>query len=71
MPAESSTAYGVKMSGRDQVAEGTMAFYFDKPDGFEFRAGQAIGMTLLDPPETDSEGNIRTFSVASPLSRIV
>jgi ferredoxin-NADP reductase len=43
-----------------------MAFYFDKPSGFEFRAGQAIDIILLNPPETDSEGNIRTFSIASP-----
>ena len=56
----------MKLSGREQVAEGTTAFCFDKPGGFEFRAGQAIDITLLNPPETDTEGNIRTFSIASP-----
>jgi ferredoxin-NADP reductase len=50
---------------REQIAEGTMAFHFDKPAGFEFRAGQAIDLTLVNPPETDSEGNTRTFSIAS------
>jgi ferredoxin-NADP reductase len=55
MPTEISTGQTVKLSGREQVAEGTMAFHFDKPSGFEFRAGQAIDITLLDPPETDSE----------------
>src|SRR5215470_6838548 len=49
---------------RDPVAEGTMAFHFDKPAGFEFRAGQAIDLTLLNPPETDAEGNTRTFTLA-------
>ena len=50
---------------REQIAEGTMAFHFDKPQGFEFRAGQSIDWTLLDPPETDAEGNTRAFSIAS------
>lgn len=66
MSAESPTAQTVKLNDRKQVAEGTMSFYFDKPKGFEFRAGQAMDVTLLDPPETDAEGNIRTFSIASP-----
>jgi ferredoxin-NADP reductase len=66
MPTDVSTGYTTKLNGREQVAEGTMAFYFDKPSGFEFRAGQAIDIILLNPPETDSEGNIRTFSIASP-----
>ena len=66
MPAEVSTGYTAKLNGREQVAEGTMAFHFDKPDGFKFRAGQAIDITLLNPPEADAEGNIRTFSIASP-----
>jgi ferredoxin-NADP reductase len=65
MPAEISTGNTVKLNGREQVSEGTMAFQFDKPDGFDFRAGQAIDVTLLNPPETDAEGNIRTFSIAS------
>src|SRR5436305_155005 len=65
MPTEASTGH-TAMNGREQVAEGTMTFYFNKPNGFEFRAGQALDITLLNPPETDSEGNIRTFSVASP-----
>ena len=41
-----------------------MAFHFDKPPDFQFKPGQSIDMTLVDPPETDSEGNIRTFSIA-------
>lgn len=66
MPAQVSTGHTAKLNGREQLAEGTMAFHFDRPKGFEFRAGQAIDVTLLDPPETDAEGNIRTFSIASP-----
>jgi ferredoxin-NADP reductase len=68
MPTEVPSGHMAKLNGREQVAEGTMAFDFDKPNGFEFRAGQAVDITVLNPPETDSEGNIRTFSIASPPS---
>ncbi len=58
-------AYTVKLKNRRQVAEGTMAFYFDKPAGFEFAGGQSIDLTLIEPPQTDPEGNTRAFSLAS------
>jgi ferredoxin-NADP reductase len=58
-------AHIVKLKGRKEVAEGTMAFFFDRPAGFEFAAGQSIDLTLLDPPETDAEGNKRALSLAS------
>jgi ferredoxin-NADP reductase len=42
-----------------------MAFRFEKPAGFDFKPGQSADLTLFNPPETDSEGNTRTFSIAS------
>lgn len=50
---------------REIVAERTIALYFEKPPRFEFIAGQTIDLTLIDPSETDAEGNSRTFSIAS------
>ncbi len=50
---------------RELVAEGTMAFYFEKPSTFRHQAGQSLTMTLINPPETDEEGDTRTFTVAS------
>ena len=50
---------------RETVAEGTMAFCFSKPSGFRHQAGQSLVMTLINPPETDSEGDARTFTIAS------
>jgi ferredoxin-NADP reductase len=55
----------IKLLRREEVAEGTMSFYFDRPPGFQFKPGQYLDCTLIDPPETDAEGNIRTFSLAS------
>ena len=42
-----------------------MAFHFEKPADWTFKAGQFIDMTLLEPLETDAEGNTRGFSIAS------
>jgi ferredoxin-NADP reductase len=55
-----------KLMRREEVAEGTMAFHFEKPSGFNFKAGQFADVTLTDPPEADAQGNTRTFSIASP-----
>lgn len=57
--------YKTKLVKKEEVAEGTMAFYLEKPEGFEFTAGQYMTVSLLNPPETDNEGNSRFFSVAS------
>src|ERR1700722_4185019 len=58
--------YIVTLTGREQVAQDTMAFWFDVAGaGYTFRAGQNAAFTLLNPPETDAAGNIRTLSVAS------
>ncbi len=57
--------YKVKLTRKRDVAEGTMAFHFEKPAEFVFKAGQFARLTLIDPPETDAEGDSRTFSLAS------
>jgi ferredoxin-NADP reductase len=41
-----------------------MAFHFEKPERFIFKAGQFGDITLMNPPETDEEGNVRGFSLA-------
>lgn len=50
---------------RFSPAEHTLALRLEKPAGFQYRSGQNIDLTLLNPPETDAEGNVRTFSLAS------
>jgi ferredoxin-NADP reductase len=63
--AAASPSFICKLKDRKEVAEGTMAFQFEKPSGWTFKAGQYLDMTLLDPSETDSEGNVHSFSIAS------
>ncbi len=50
-----------RLTSRQEVAERTMAFRFERPVGWRFKAGQSVDLTLLDPPETDAEGNTRAF----------
>lgn len=57
--------YTSKLIERKEIAEGTMAFRFDTPEGFTYKAGQYIETKLINPPETDAEGDDRTFSLAS------
>jgi ferredoxin-NADP reductase len=61
----SKLAFTAKLHSRQEVAEGTMAFRFEKPAGWTFKPGQFVDLTLLDPPETDGEGNTRSLSIAS------
>ncbi|MHB8756373.1 MAG: FAD-dependent oxidoreductase [Candidatus Acidiferrales bacterium] len=55
----------MKLKERKEIANGTMAFFLEKPAGFEFKPGQAMEVKLENPPETDAEGNSRAFSIAS------
>ena len=57
-------SYQVKLAGREHVAEGTLAFRFEKPAGFAFKAGQAVVLELLDPAAADGQKR-RTFSLVS------
>lgn len=54
-----------RLKRRQEVASGTMAFYFEKPEGFTYKAGQFADYTLINPSETDAEGNTRGFSLMS------
>ncbi|HVN81061.1 MAG TPA: FAD-dependent oxidoreductase [Terriglobia bacterium] len=55
----------VKLKNKVILAEGTAGFYFERSSGFQFEAGQFGDWTLIDPPETDQEGNTRSFTIAS------
>ncbi len=57
--------YQSTLLGRTEVAEGTMAFQFEKPNDFVFKAGQYIDLTLSDSQPGPSNGLTHTFSIAS------
>ncbi|HEY7388788.1 MAG TPA: FAD-dependent oxidoreductase [Bryobacteraceae bacterium] len=64
-PATHSAGHLVTLASRREVALRTLAFEITRPPGFQFKAGQTADLTWVDPPETDGEGNTRTFSIAS------
>jgi ferredoxin-NADP reductase len=59
--------YQSTLLGRTEVAKGTMAFRFEKPNNFVFKAGQYIDLTLSgsQPQLGPSDGMTHTFSIAS------
>jgi ferredoxin-NADP reductase len=63
--AMKKASFEVALKDKKQIAEGTTAFVFEKPKGLKFKAGQHIRMTLIDPTETDDEGDSRFLSLAS------
>src|SRR5512136_3111212 len=65
MMENAPAGYRVRLLDKTEIAEGTLAFSVEKPEGFQFTAGQAAELMLLDPPETDDEGNFRTFSIVA------
>ncbi|GJL65701.1 MAG: hypothetical protein NPIRA05_06720 [Nitrospirales bacterium] len=57
--------YHVRLIASREVAHKTMAFYFERPTDFMFKAGQYIDVTLLDSPETESDDDRRALTIAS------
>ena len=56
----------VHLKSRNEVANGTMAFHFEKPAGFEFRPGQAIDVILGGAGDAaNSADNRHAFSIVS------
>src|SRR5947208_16910276 len=64
----SMIAYQSTLLGRTEVAEDTMAFRFEKPRSFLFKAGQYIDLTLLGSEPGGSNRLTHTFSIARPPS---
>ncbi|MBS9534354.1 FAD-dependent oxidoreductase [Mycobacterium sp. M1] len=58
--------YDSHLIRRELIAEDTMAFYFAKPEGYEFQPGQSFQLTLIDPPPAEDRGGAtREFTIAS------
>lgn len=58
------TLYTARLQERRTIAEGTMAFHFEKPEGFVFKPGQALEI-VLGEPDTASSDSRHAFSIVS------
>lgn len=56
--------YTVRLTHKKTIAEGTKAFFFEKPDGFTYIPGQYIELALIGPEEIDGKGG-KCFSLIS------
>ena len=59
------SVYQTILVGRTNVADGTMAFQFEKPKHFDFRPGQYIDLTIPDLEDGVASRITHTFSIAS------
>lgn len=58
--------YQTILREREDIADRTMAFHFEKPAGFSFKPGQAIDLILADPGSAAGLPFLRhTFSIVS------
>ncbi len=57
--------YDVKLVRKQTIAEGTMAFFIEKPEGFTFRAGQFFDIILDAKPGAEKSTHVHGFSFAS------
>jgi ferredoxin-NADP reductase len=59
------TLYEATLTSKSDVAEGTTAFHFSKPDGFAFKPGQAIDLVLPVNGQHPQDGDRHAFSIVS------
>ena len=51
-----------ELRNQKEVAERTIAFYFEKPTGWSFKAGQFIDITVLEPSKSFGRQRSRIFN---------
>lgn len=60
-------SFSVRVLARTTIATDTVAFFLERPAGFEFEAGQFVSVQLVDfdAPEDGSDDGERMLSIAS------
>ena len=59
------TTHLTTLAVSESIADGTMAFHFHRPVGFEFKPGQAIDLVLPVETGADDAGSRHSFSIVS------
>lgn len=57
--------FQLKFQKKEQVADGTWSFYFEKPADFSFEAGQYVALVLPRLVAPDKRGPVRSLSICS------
>ena len=61
--------YQSRLLSRVEVAQDTMAFHFEKPTGFDFKPGQSVDLTLINPAETEPSASALDSEAAGEIGR--
>lgn len=59
------TKHRTRLLNKEEVAESTMTFHFEKPAAMTYVAGQYLHWEIVNPAETDEKGTMRAFTLAS------
>jgi ferredoxin-NADP reductase len=59
------STYNARFTSSEFIADGTKAFHFERPAGFNFKAGQAIDLVLPATSVNDVQLARHTFSIVS------
>lgn len=65
MDTATETLLTTRLLGRDTVARDTLELRFEKPPGFDFRAGQAVDLVLPGDAAADRDAVRHAFSLVS------
>jgi ferredoxin-NADP reductase len=57
--------YDSKLLGSEEIAQSTLAFHFEKPDGFSFTPGQSMNLFLPEDFPGASDDRQRAFSLVN------
>lgn len=57
--------FSSKLIKKEEIALGSMEFHLEKPEGITYIPGQHATFRIINPKETDQEGDSRTFSFVS------
>ena len=60
-----AATFASRLTGKEDIAKGTLALSVGKPEGFKFVAGQAVHVVIPDLKKADAKGKVRTFFIAS------
>ena len=60
-----AATFDAQISGKKEIAGGTLALRLSKPEGFKFVPGQAVYVSSPGLKGADANGQVRTFSIAS------
>src|SRR5260221_4460285 len=63
--------YKVKLLEKKEIAERTFAFHFEKPEHFEFHAGQYCNWTLVNPKEEGGESSHHFSLTTAPHEKYI